>query len=107
MPLPAVLHRYAPLLAVLPLLFLPARLAADLTWTPEGGWKFEGGIVSGLAPVENRNALSLMNKARAAEDNGHYGSALSAYQKVTKRYPNSLYAPEAFYHTGYIRLARR
>ena len=107
MPLPAVLHRYAPLLAVLSLLFLPARLAADLTWTPEGGWKFEGGIVSGLAPVENRNALSLMNKARAAEDNGHYGSALSAYQKVTKRYPNSLYAPEAFYHTGYIRLARR
>ena len=100
MPLPAVLHRYAPLLAVLSLLFLPARLAADLTWTPEGGWKFEGGIVSGLAPVENRNALSLMNKARAAEDNGHYGSALSAYQ-------NSLYAPEAFYHTGYIRLARR
>jgi outer membrane protein assembly factor BamD len=107
MPLPAVLHRYAPLLAALTLLFLPARLAADLTWTPEGGWKFEGGVVSGLAPRENRNALELMNKARTAEDKGHYHSALSAYQKVTKRYPNSLYAPEAFYHTGYIRLARR
>ena len=47
-----------------------------------------------------------MNKARAAEEKSHYRSALSAYQKVTKRYPNSLYAPEAFYHTGYIRLAR-
>ena len=107
MPLPAVLHRSAPLLAALTLLFLPARLAADLTWTPEGGWKFEGGVVSGLAPKENRNALELMNKARTAEDKGHYRSALSAYQKVTKRYPNSLYSPEAFYHTGYIRLARR
>jgi outer membrane protein assembly factor BamD len=106
MPLPAVLHRYAPLLAALTLLFLPARLAADLTWTPEGGWKFEGGIVSGLAPSENRNALALMNKARAAEEKRHYRSALSAYSKVTKRYPNSLYAPEAFYRTGYIRLAR-
>jgi outer membrane protein assembly factor BamD len=107
MPLPAVLHRYAPLLAALTLLLLPARLAADLTWTPEGGWKFEGGVVSGLAPTENRNALELMNKARIAEDKGHYRTALRAYQKVTKKYPNSLYAPEAFYHTGYIRLARR
>jgi outer membrane protein assembly factor BamD len=106
MPLPAVLHRFAPLLAALALLLLPARLAADLVWTPEGGWKFEGGVVSGLAPVENRNALTLMNKARAAEEKGHYRSALSSYKKVTKRYPNSLYAPEAFYHSGYIRLAR-
>jgi len=106
MPLPAVLPRYAFLLAALALLFLPARLAADLVWTPEGGWKFEGGVVSGLAPSENRNALELMNKARAAEEKRHYGSALSAYSKVTKRYPSSLYAPEAFYHTGYIRLAR-
>ena len=105
--LPAVLRRYAPFLAALTLLLLPARLAADLTWTPEGGWKFEGGVVSGLAPTENRNALELMNKARIAEDKGHYRTALRAYQKVTKKYPNSLYAPEAFYHTGYIRLARR
>jgi len=106
MPLPVVLHRYAPLLAALTLLFLPARLAADLSWTPEGGWKFEGGVVSGLAPSENRNALALMNKARAAEEKHHYRSALSTYKKVTSRYTNSLYAPEAFYRTGYIRLAR-
>jgi outer membrane protein assembly factor BamD len=106
MPLPVVLHRYAPLLAALTLLFLPARLAADLTWTPEGGWKFESGVVSGLPPSENRNALALMNKARAAEEKRHYRSALSNYKKVASRYTNSLYAPEAFYRTGYIRLAR-
>ncbi|MDD2763881.1 MAG: outer membrane protein assembly factor BamD [Opitutaceae bacterium] len=98
--------RYVPLLAALTLLFLPARLAADLVWTPEGGWKTEGGVVSGLAPKENQHALELMNKARAAEDRGSYGTALRAYKKVTRRYPNSIYAPEAFYHTGYILLAR-
>ena len=106
MPLPAALHRFTPLLAALALLLLPARLAADLVWTPEGGWKFEGGVVSGLAPAENRTALSLMNKARAAEEKHHYGSALRSYKRVTKRFPNSLYAPEAYYRTGYIRLAR-
>lgn len=106
MPLPVLLHRAAPLLAALTLLLLPARLAADLVWTPEGGWEFQGGIVSGLAPAENRNARELMNKARAAEERRHYGSALRTYKKVTKKYPNSLYAPEAFYHSGYIRLTR-
>jgi outer membrane protein assembly factor BamD len=102
-----VLQRYALLLAALILLLLPAGRAAELTWTPEGGWKFIGGIVSGLAPAENRKALELMNKARTAEERRHYGSAISSYEKVTKRYPNSLYAPEAFYRTGYLRLARR
>ena len=58
MPLPAVLHRSAPLLAALTLLFLPARLAADLVWTPEGGWKIEGGVVSGLAPRRSATRLS-------------------------------------------------
>jgi outer membrane protein assembly factor BamD len=105
--LPFPLHRAAPLLAAFALLLLPARLAADLVWTPEGGWKYEGGIVSGMAPAENRNALELMNKARAAEERKHYRTALRAYKRVTKKYPNSLYAPEAFYHSGYIRLARR
>ncbi len=85
----------------------PARLAADLVWTPEAGWKLEGGVISGLTGEEGRNALALMNKARAAEDKHHYWSALGTYKKVTKRYPNSAYSPEALYRTGYIRLARR
>ncbi len=106
MPLSAVLRRFGPLLAAAALLFLPARLAADLVWTPEGGWKMEGGVISGLSGEESRNALQLMNKARTAEDKGHYSSALSSYAKVTKRYPNSVYAPEAFYRSAYIRLAR-
>jgi outer membrane protein assembly factor BamD len=94
-------------LVALALLFLPARLAADLVWTPEGGWKIDGGVISGLSSEDSRKALELMNKARAAEENHHYSSALRSYAKVTKRFPNSVYAPEAFYRSAYIRLARR
>ena len=106
MTLPAVLRRFAPLMAALALLVQPARLAADLVWTPEGGWKIEGGIISGLSGEESRNALDYMNKARAAEERGHYGSALRSYKKVTKKFGNSIYAPEAYYRSAYIRLAR-
>jgi len=88
------------------LLSMPARLAADLIWTPDGGWKIEGGLTSGLSGEEGRSALALMNKAREAEGKKSYYSALSGYKKITKRYPNSIYAPEAFYHTALIRLAR-
>jgi outer membrane protein assembly factor BamD len=79
---------------------------ADLIWEPKGGWRVEGGALSGLTGTEGRNALDLMNKARQAEENKSYGSAISAYTKVAKRYPNSVYAPEAYYRSGSLRLAR-
>ena len=106
MPFTSLLHRCAALLAVIMLLSPPARLMADLVWTPGGGWKIEGGLTAGLVGEEGRNALALMNKARAQEEKKSYLAALSNYKKVTKRYPNSIYAPEAFYHTAMIRLAR-
>ncbi|OHE88865.1 MAG: hypothetical protein A3G75_04760, partial [Verrucomicrobia bacterium RIFCSPLOWO2_12_FULL_64_8] len=99
-------RRLLPLVAVAAMGLLPARLGADLVWTPEAGWKLEGGVLSGLAGEESRNALELMNKARFAEEKGNYGTALGAYKKVTKNYPQSIYAPEAYYRTAYIRLAR-
>ncbi len=103
----AVFRFYVPLLAIAALLLLlPARLAADLVWTPEGGWKIEGGVISGLSGEESRTALQLMNDARSAEERHSYGSALRTYRKVTRRFPNSIYAPEAFYRSAYIRLAR-
>jgi outer membrane protein assembly factor BamD len=106
MPLSFLLKRGALLLAAFFLFSLPLRLAADLTWTPEGGWKIEGGLTSGLSGEEGRNALSMMNRARSAEENKSYRKALNIYKRVTKRYPNSIYAPDAFYHSGYIELAR-
>ncbi len=106
MPSASPLHRCALLLAVALLLAFPARMAADLVWTPSGGWKIEGGLTSGLAGDDARRALSLMNKARAAEEKKHYFNALRDYKKVTKAYGNSVYAQDAFYHTALIRLTR-
>ncbi|HEY4249085.1 MAG TPA: tetratricopeptide repeat protein [Lacunisphaera sp.] len=89
------------------LLFLPSRLAADLIWTPESGWHVEGGALAGIAGEDGRNALDLMNKARAAEEADQEKAALSLYTKVGKKYPNSVFASEALYHIGVIRQKRR
>jgi len=92
-----------PLLAVLATLLLsPARLAADLVWTPDGGWKVQGGALAELMGTEGRNALDIMNRARTAEESGNDGRALKHYSQVTRKYPNSVYAAEALYRTGLI-----
>ncbi len=106
MPLTAVPFRKALPLAVLALLLFPARLAADLVWTPDTGWHLEGGVVSGLPPQENYSAVELMNKARMAENRGSRGAAIAAYQKVTKRFGSSVYAPEAFYRMATLMVER-
>lgn len=96
------------LLAVLAALLLsPARLSADLVWTPEGGWKVEGGALATLMGEEGRNALDLMNRARSAEESRDESRALKHYSQVTKRYPNSVYAAEALYRTGLIQMNQR
>jgi outer membrane protein assembly factor BamD len=104
------MRRPSPLLflaALAVLSLLPARLAADLVWTPEGGWKVEGGALSSLMGEEGRNALDLMNKARSAEEAGNDGTALRHYGNVIKRYRNSVYAAEALYRTGLIQQKQR
>jgi outer membrane protein assembly factor BamD len=88
-------------------LFLPARLAADLMWNAQTGWRLEGGAVSGLVGTDGRNAIDLMNKARTAEESGSTGSAISSYEKVAKRYPNSVYAPEALFRAAKLQLTRK
>lgn len=93
------------LLAVSGLLSTAAR--ADLAWTPQTGWRVEGGALSGLAGAEGRNALEQMNKARANEEAGNGRSAIRAYSAIAKRYPNSIYAPEALYRSARLRLAAR
>ncbi len=88
-------------------LVVPGRLAADLVWTPQTGWKVEGGVLAGLTGSEAQNAVEMMNKARAAEEKKHLRTAIKYYGRVAKRYPNSVYAPEALYRTGKIRLERQ
>ncbi len=89
------------------LLFIPSRLAADLVWTPTGGWHVEGGVLAGMGGEDGRNALDLMNKARTAEEAGQERNAMSLYAKVSKKYPNSVFASEALYRTGVIRQKRQ
>ncbi len=91
-----------PLAVLTALLLLPARLAADLVWTPEGGWRMQGGVLGGLDTTEGRSALDFMNKGRAAEEARHDRAALKAYQTVNRKYPNSVFAAEALYRTGMI-----
>ncbi|HWA27285.1 MAG TPA: outer membrane protein assembly factor BamD [Lacunisphaera sp.] len=88
------------------LLMVPGRLSADLVWTPEGGWKVQGGVLTSFGGEEGRNALDAMNKARAAEEAGRDGTALKHYGVVTKKYPNSVYAAEALYRIGLINQKR-
>jgi outer membrane protein assembly factor BamD len=83
------------------------RLAADLAWDPVAGWKMEGTTLSGLAGPQGRAALDLMNKARRQEDAGSRGSAISAYEKVSKKYQGSVYAPEALYRAGRLLTQRK
>jgi outer membrane protein assembly factor BamD len=99
------MRRLTPLLflaAVTGLLLAPARLAADLIWTPQGGWQVEGGVLASLGGEEGRNALDLMNRARAAEEAGRPREALKLYTSAHKKYPNSVFAAEALYRAGSI-----
>ncbi|MEO7796957.1 MAG: tetratricopeptide repeat protein, partial [Opitutaceae bacterium] len=85
---------------------LTGTVRADLVWESKNGWRVEGGALSGLTGPDSRNALDLMNKARQAEEDKSYGTAIKAYTKVAKRWPNSVYAPEAYYRSGSLHLAR-
>ncbi len=81
---------------------------ADLIWSPETGWRSAGGVVSPLvAPGDQGGkALDLMNAARSAEEQGAKGRALSLYESVAKQFPHSIYAGEALYRAGNLRLDR-
>jgi outer membrane protein assembly factor BamD len=84
-----------------------ARLHAELVWTPGQGWRVEGGALAGLAGEEGRNALDLMNTARAAEEAGSTRKAIKTYERVSKRYPNSVFSAEALYRMGLLYEKRR
>jgi len=88
-------------------LLVPVCLHAELVWTPSTGWQAEGGAVAAFTGEEGRNALDIMNRARSAEENGHYRRALKLYRKVADRYGKSAFGPEACNRTAQIRLAKR
>jgi outer membrane protein assembly factor BamD len=63
--------------------------------------------LSGLTGAEGRNALDQMNRARESEERGSTRSAFKTYESVAKKYPNSIYAPEALYRAGRLHLVRK
>ena len=82
-------------------------LKADLLWSAATGWRVEGGALSGLSGADGTNALELMNKARADEEAGRTKRAVKAYANISRRYPNSVYAPEAIYRAARLHLIRK
>jgi outer membrane protein assembly factor BamD len=93
---------------ILSLVFLLAgRAHAELVWSPQTGWKVEGGALADVASKDGNSAIGFMNKARAAEEKNSRLTAIKYYTRVAKRYPNSVYAPEAQYRLGNLRLARK
>jgi len=95
------------LLPLLTLILAGTAARAELVWTPQTGWRLEGGLVTGLTGEDGRNALDLMNKARENEEQKDYLFAARGYEKVADRYPLSVYAPEALYRAAQMRMARR
>jgi len=82
-------------------------LAAELRWSAATGWVIERGDQVGLAGQDVQEATDLMNRARDLEERGRLGNAIGLYKKVPKRYPNSIFAPEALYRLGQLRLDRK
>lgn len=82
---------------------------ADMTWTPESGWRVEGGLQAiGIGnPEEASTALNLMHRARREQEVDNNGQALRLYRRVIRRYGTSLLAPEAHFQSGRIRIERR
>ena len=99
-------RRFLLALLVLPFL-LAGHAVAELVWTPQAGWRLEGGALAGVSGTDAQTALGYMNKARVAEEKNSRGKALKYYTKVAKKYPNSVYAAEAQYRVGNLRLARK
>ncbi len=105
---PSAFRRSRTILAVAALLLTAsARLSADLVWSQSTGWHVEGGVLAGLGNQGGHNALDIMNKARESEEAGHAKHAIKLYEKVGKKYPNSVYAPEAFWRAGNLQLAAK
>lgn len=105
--LPLVLRRLLRwLLCVLPWLGGVPLLHADLVWSRDTGWQVVGDAFVGVTGEESRRALELMNRARLDEERGAARSALRGYRRVFRTYPKSIFAPEAYYRSAQIHLAR-
>lgn len=83
-------------------------LRADLVWDKQSGWRVEGGALTAFVDsADGKNAKSIMDAARRSEDAGENGDALKGYKRIIKKYPASIFAPEALYRSAAIYEKRR
>jgi outer membrane protein assembly factor BamD len=94
-------------LAILGLGVAGSAARADLVWNPQTGWSIQGGALTGLVGADGPTALNQMNAARREEDAGRLLKAIHAYTRITKKYGSSIYAAEAYYRIGHLRLDRK
>ncbi len=98
--------------ALAALALAPLAAKAELVWTPETGWEVRGGVLDASAktpppadPVQV-TALDLMNKARAAQNESRWYTALTYYNEVIDGFPGTEFEAEALYQKGVIHLRR-
>lgn len=90
-------------------IFTTSPAFAELIWDRESGqWRVEGGVIGAYFgdEINAKNALELMNIAGQAQQDGDYFQALRVYARVYEDYPNSIFAPEAYFQSGKIRIER-
>ena len=77
---------------------------AELVWSQDKGWQVRGGVLSQVVGEASsvENALDAMNEAKKAQDDGEYWTAISYYKLVAQEFPNSIFAPEAYYQLGVL-----
>lgn len=76
--------------------------SADLVWDKKRGWQIQGGVLSNIFGDTEKinNALQAMNSGKEAEDNGEYATAIKFYNAIVSEYPESMFAPEAYFQMG-------
>ena len=96
------------ILATTALLSVCSAAFADLVWSPDKGWEVRGGVLANVIGEKTAvsNAISAMNEARRAQEDGSRRTALSYYATVISEYPESIFAPEAYFQSAKLYLER-
>lgn len=78
-------------------LLLNSILFAELVWEPGVGFYGKGGLAEKFFPqkIKANSAVEYMELARKEEQAGNLDEALYLYREVARRYPESMYAPQA------------
>jgi len=79
-----------------------------LVWTQDKGWVVEGGVLANVLgeATQVKNALEAMNEGKKAQDAGNNWLAMGYYKTVVQDFPDSIFAPEAYFQLSKVYLAR-